>query len=132
VPMKVALLTHNVDGGLVQYVSQLANALAPKVDLVVIAPEGLDPSRFPFSPDVRVRRLPVGNVVRTFVANTLRIWRPFQLIAAIGGERPVMLPFSGASLWYALLLPSLARRYPVVVTIHDVAPHPGSREWDQD
>lgn len=130
--MKVALLTHNVDGGLVQYVSQLANALAPKVDLVVIAPEGLDPSRFPFSPDVRVRRLPVGNVVRTFVANTLRIWRPFQFIAAIGGERPDILHFNGASLWYALLLPFLARRYPVVVTIHDVAPHPGSREWDQD
>lgn len=130
--MKVALLTHNVDGGLVQYVSQLANALAPKVDLVVIAPEGLDPSRFPFSPGVRVRRLPVGNVVRTFVANTLRVWRPFQFLAAIDEERPEILHFNGASLWYALLLPILTRRYPVVVTIHDVNPHPGSRAWDQD
>jgi alpha-maltose-1-phosphate synthase len=130
--MKVVLLTHNVDGGLVQYVSQLANALASKVDLVVIAPEGLDPSRFPFSPDVRVRRLPVGNVVRTFVANTLRVWRPFAFLAAIGEERPDILHFNGASLWYALLLPVLARRSAVVVTIHDVNPHPGSRAWDQD
>jgi glycosyltransferase involved in cell wall biosynthesis len=130
--MKVALLTHNVEGGLVQYVSQLANALAPKVDLVVIAPEGLDPARFPFSPAVRVRRLPVGNVVRTFVANTLRVWRPFRFLAAVDEERPDILHFNGASLWYALLLPALSRRYPAVVTIHDVNPHPGSRAWDQD
>ena len=130
--MKVALLTHNVGGGLVQYISQLANALAPKVDLVVIAPEGLDPSRFPFSPDVRIRRLPVGNVVRTFVANTLCVWRPFQFLAAIDEEHPDILHFNGASLWYALLLPVLTRRYPVIVTIHDVNPHPGSRAWDQD
>jgi glycosyltransferase involved in cell wall biosynthesis len=130
--MKVALLTHNVEGGLVQYVSQLANALAPKVDLVVIAPEGLDPSRFPFAPGVRIRRLPVGNVVRTFVANTLRVWVPFRFLRAIDEERPDILHFNGASLWYALLLPVLSRRYPVVVTIHDVSPHPGSRAWDQD
>jgi len=130
--MKVALLTHNIGGGLVQYVSQLANALASRVDLVVIAPEGLDPSRFPFSPDVRIRRLPVGNVVRTFVANTLRVWRPFQFLAAIDEERPDILHFNGASLWYALLLPILTRRYPVIVTIHDVNPHPGSRAWDQE
>lgn len=130
--MKVALLTHNTDGGLVLYVSQLANALASKVDLVVMAPEGLDPSRFPFSPGVRIRRLPVGNVIRTFVANTLRIWRPLQFLGAIDEERPDILHFNGASLWYALLLPVLARRYPVVVTIHDVNPHPGSRAWDQD
>ncbi len=131
-PIRVALLTHNVSGGLVQDVSQLANALAPKVDLVVIAPEGLDPSRFPFSPGVRIRRLPVGNVVRTFVANTLRVWRPFQFLAAIDEERPDILHFNGSSLWYALLLPVLTRRYPVIVTIHDVNPHPGSRAWDQD
>ncbi len=130
--MKVALLTHNVGGGLVQYVSQLANALASRVDLVVIAPEGLDPSRFPFSPEVRIRRLPVGNVVRTFVANTLRVWRPYQFLAAIDEERPEILHFNGASLWYALLLPILTRRYPVIVTIHDVNPHPGSRAWDQE
>ncbi|MEN6342866.1 MAG: glycosyltransferase family 4 protein [Methanospirillum sp.] len=130
--MKVVLLTHNIGGGLVQYVSQLANALASRVDLVVIAPEGLDPSRFPFSPDVRIRRLPVGNVVRTFVANTFRVWRPFQFLAAIDEERPEILHFNGASLWYSLLLPVLTRRYPVIVTIHDVNPHPGSRAWDQD
>ena len=103
-----------------------------RVDLVVIAPEGLDPSQFPFSPDVRIRRLPVGNVVRTFVANTLRVWRPFQFLAAIDEERPDILHFNGSSLWYALLLPVLTRRYPVIVTIHDVNPHPGSRAWDQD
>jgi glycosyltransferase involved in cell wall biosynthesis len=130
--MKVALLTHNVDGGLVQYASQLANALTGKVDLVVIAPEGLDPSRFPFSPEVRIRRLPIGNVVRTFVANTLRVWRPFQFLAALDEEDPGILHFNGASLWYSLLLPLLIRRYPVIVTIHDVNPHPGSRAWDQD
>ncbi len=130
--MKVALLTHNTDGGLVLYVSQLANALAPKVDLVVVAPEGLDSSRFPFSPGVRIRLLHVGNVIRTFLANILRIWRPFQFLGAIDEERPDILHFNGASLWYALLLPVLTRRYPVIVTIHDVNPHPGSRAWDQD
>ena len=130
--MKVALLTHNTDGGLVLYVSQLANALAPKVDLVVIAPEGLDSSRFPFSPGVRIRRLHVGNVIRTFLANTVRFWRPLQFLRAIDGERPDILHFNGASFWYALLLPVLARRYPIIVTIHDVNPHTGSRAWDQD
>lgn len=130
--MKVALITHNVEGGLVQYVSQLANALAPKVDLVVVAPEGLDPSRFPFSPGIRIRRLPVGNVVRTFITNTFRVSRPYRFLAAIEEEHPDILHFNGASLWYALLLPVLSRRHPVIVTIHDVSPHPGSRAWDQN
>ena len=66
------------------------------------------------------------------MANTLRVWRPFQFLAAIDEERPDILHFNGASLWYALLLPILVRRYPVIVTIHDVNPHPGSRAWDQD
>ncbi|NLX48637.1 MAG: glycosyltransferase family 4 protein [Methanospirillum sp.] len=130
--MRVALLTHNVDGGLVHYLSQLANALASRVELVVIAPEGLDPSGFPFGPGVRIRRLPVGNVVRTFAVNTLLFWRPFAFIAAVQSERPDILHFNGASLWYALLLPLLSRRFPVVVTIHDVSPHTGSRAWDQE
>ena len=130
--MKIALLTHNVNGGLVQYLSQLANALAPKLDLVVFAPEGLDPSRFPFSPEVRIRRLPVGNVVRTFVTNTLLVWRPLGFLRALRDEAPDLLHFNGTSLWYGLLLPVLSRRYPIMVTVHDVAPHTGSRAWDQD
>ena len=84
--MKVVLLTHNASGGLVQYVSQLASALAARIDLVVFAPIDLDPSRFPFSPDVRVRRLHVGNVVRTLCTNTLLFWRPFQFIRAVQSE----------------------------------------------
>jgi glycosyltransferase involved in cell wall biosynthesis len=130
--VKVALLGHNTTGGLVQYLSQLANALAQKVDLVVIAPLGLDRTRFPFRPEVRIRLLPVGNVIRTFVVNTVLVWRPFGFLAAVRDERPDILHFNGVSLWYGLLLPFLARRYPIIVTIHDVTPHTGSRAWDQD
>ena len=93
---------------------------------------GLDPSRFPFSAGVRIR-LPPGRERRPDLrGHTLRVWRPFQFLAAIDEERPDILHFNGASLWYALLLPVLTRRYPVIVTIHDVTPHPGSRAWDQD
>ncbi|MGD9936947.1 MAG: glycosyltransferase family 4 protein [Methanoregulaceae archaeon] len=130
--MKVVLLTHNTGGGLVQYISQLAGALASRIDLVVFAPFDLDPSRFPFSSDVRVRRLHVGNVVRTFIANTLLFWRPFQFLGAIKSEAPDLLHFNGISPWYGLLLPLLSRRYPIVVTVHDVMPHTGSRAWDQE
>ncbi len=129
--MKLVLLTHNVSGGLVQYLSQLANALAPKLDLVVVAPEGLDPAGFPFSPGVRIRRLPVGNVVRTFMQNTLLFWRPLQFLRVLRDENPDLLHFNGVSLWYGLLLPVLSRRYPIMVTVHDVTPHTGSRAWDQ-
>ncbi len=130
--MKVVLFTHNTSGGLVQYTSQLASALAMKIDLVVFAPFKLDPSRFPFSPGVRVRRLQVGNVISTFVENTLLFWRPFQFLLAVKREAPDLLHFNGVSPWYGLLLPILSRRYPVVVTVHDVVPHTGSRAWDQE
>ncbi|HOT93736.1 MAG TPA: glycosyltransferase family 4 protein [Methanoregulaceae archaeon] len=130
--MKVVLFTHNASGGLVQYISQLANALASRIDIVVFGPIDLDPSRFPFSPEVRIRRFHVGNVVRTFFTNTLLFWRPIRFLRAIRSEAPDLLHFNGVSPWYGLLLPILSRRYPIVVTVHDVVPHAGSRAWDQE
>lgn len=126
--MKVLLVTDNVSGGIVHYVSQLANALAEEDETVLFAPVGVD--RQNFSPKVRVKELPVGNTLRNFIVNTAYLPRAVRFLTALQQERPEVIHFQLTPPWFLLFFPFL-RKYPLVTTIHDVRPHTGSRAFDQ-
>jgi glycosyltransferase involved in cell wall biosynthesis len=118
----------SIKGGMVHYVSQLSNALVEENDVAVIAPIGVD--RSVFSEKVRLIELPLGNVIKNFVVNTLIITRPLNFIKAICREKPDVIHIHESHLWLSFFLPYLSR-YPLVCTIHDVHPHAGSRKFDQ-
>jgi len=118
----------NVKGGMVHYVSQLANALAEENDVVVFAPVGVDQSTF--SENVRLTELPLGNIIKNFIVNTLVITRPLNFIKAVRREKPDVIHIQEPHLWWSFFLPYLSK-YPLVFTAHDVHPHVGSRKFDQ-
>lgn len=122
------MITDNVSGGIVHYVSQLTNTLAEEDETVVFAPIGVD--RQHFSPKVRVEELPVGNTIRNFIVNTALFPRAARFLAAIRREKPEVIHFQLTPPWFLLFFPFL-REYPMVTTIHDVRPHTGSRAFDQ-
>ncbi|WP_220680611.1 glycosyltransferase family 4 protein [Methanofollis formosanus] len=126
--MKVLMVTDNVSGGIVHYVSQLANALADEDETVLFAPIGIE--RQNFSTKVRVEELPVGNTLRNFIVNTALFPRAVRFLAALQRERPEVIHFQLTPPWFLLFFPFL-RKYPMVTTIHDVRPHTGSRAFDQ-
>lgn len=126
--MKILILTMNIKGGMVHYISQLSNALAEKNDVAVIAPIGMD--RSAFSEKVRLTELPLGDVIKNFIANTLIVTRPLKFIKAIRREKPDVIHIQQSHIWWSFFLPYLSR-YPLVCTIHDVHPHVGSRKFDQ-
>ena len=126
--MKILILTMNIKGGMVHYISQLSNALAEENDVAVIAPIGMD--RSAFSEKVRLTELPLGDVIKNFIANTLIVTRPLKFIKAIRREKPDVIHIQQSHIWWSFFLPYLSR-YPLVCTIHDVHPHVGSRKFDQ-
>jgi len=113
---------------MVHYISQLSNALAEENDVVVIAPIGVERSEF--SEKVRLTELPLGNIIKNFIVNTLIITRPISFIRAIRKVKPDVIHIQESHVWLSFFLPYLSR-YPLVSTIHDVHPHAGSRKFDQ-
>ena len=126
--MKILILNLNIKGGMVHYVSQLANALAEENDVAVIAPIGVN--RGTFSEKVQLVELPLGNTIKNFIVNTLVITRLLNVIKTIHRFKPDVIHIQESGLWWSFLLPYLSK-YPLVCTIHDVHPHLGSRKVDQ-
>ena len=67
-----------------------------------------------------------------FRAREIARWRRLPLTlravrAAITSWKPTLIHINSGHWSYPWLIPSLARRYPLVATLHDVAPHPGER-----
>lgn len=126
--MKIMIITLNTKGGMVHYTSQLANSLVKKVDVVVLAPEGIEQKNF--SDNVKIIELKVGNILKNVIINTMIFTRPLKFWRTINKENPKIIHFNECHPWTALFLPFL-RKFKIVTMIHDVNPHLGSREIDQ-
>ncbi|MBZ2166312.1 glycosyltransferase family 4 protein [Methanobacterium spitsbergense] len=127
--MKIMIITLNTKGGMVHYVSQLANSLAKREDVVVIAPIGIDKNNFDIN-HVKIIELKMGNLIKNFIVNTLIFTRPLKFIRSVYRENPDIIHFNEIHLWAALFLPYL-RKFKIVTMIHDVNPHIGGRMIDQ-
>ena len=126
--MKIMIITLSTYGGMTHYVSQLANALSKREDVVVIAPGGVE--RKNFAKDVKIIELQLGTVIKKFFINTLIFTRSLKFLNTIYKEKPDIIHYSDCPLWSSLFLPFLIK-FPIVTTIHDINPHPGSRKFDQ-
>jgi alpha-maltose-1-phosphate synthase len=126
--MKVLIITLNINSGIIHYTSQLANALVKQYHVTIICPICTDKKYF--SSKIKIIELPLGNVLKNFFINTLIISRPITLIKKIYKEKPDIIHFQGCHLWMCFVLPFL-KKIPLVVTIHDVRPHFGTRKFDQ-
>lgn len=110
------------------YVSQLANAISKREDVVVIAPVGIE--RENFVKYVKIIELELGTTIKKFFINTLIFTRPIKFLNTIYKENPDIIQCNDCPLWLSFFLPFLIK-YPIVTTIHDVNPHIGRRKFDQ-
>jgi alpha-maltose-1-phosphate synthase len=67
--MKIVIITFSLYGGMIHYVSQIADALSKANDVVVIAPVGVEKKNF--SKNVKLIELHLGHMIKTFFINTL-------------------------------------------------------------
>jgi glycosyltransferase involved in cell wall biosynthesis len=121
--MKIMIITLNTYGGMIHYVSQLANALSKREDVVVIAPVGIE--REYFLKDVKIIKLHLGDTIKNIFINTLALTRPLKFLNTIYKEKPDLIHFNECHLWSSLFLP-LFIRFPIVTTLHDINPHYGT------
>lgn len=126
--MKIMLITCNRSGGMVHYVSQLANALSCIDEVVVLGPEDMDLSHF--SDRVRVKQVTMGNTMGNFLKRIVNPMNMFRFLRTIRDENPDIVHINEPTIWVGLALPFLSK-YPIVNTIHDANPHLGSRKIDQ-
>lgn len=127
--MKTLLINLNKKGGMVHYISQLANALAKNNNVYVIAQKGIDSELFDKS--VNLIELNTGNTKMNFILNTILIHRMLKFLDKIRKINPDIIHIQSCHLWICLFLPFLSK-YRIVTTIHDVTPHVGSRFIDQE
>lgn len=117
--MKVALISY----AFAEYCVRLANGLAGEADVLLMLPQ-----------DAAVYRDRLERAVRFAPFHQPRLRQPArQLWSIVGMLRrirhfdPDVVHIQAGHLWFNLALPLLRRRYPTVLTIHDVQRHVGDR-----
>lgn len=122
--LKVLLCSLYGRGAMIQYASQLANALSKKVEVFLLLPDYSDTSLFDKKVTlIRVKAPP--SIIKTTVisANPAHFTRLIEIVHEIN---PDIVHFLDNHPWYLPLLPSLKKKK-VFVTQHDVTAHPGER-----
>ncbi len=127
--MNVVHVLDNTSGGLVHYTAQLVNALSELCDICLICQKGMD--RTHFHDDIRIVEMNLGATKEQFVADTLVFPRFLNFVGKINEEEPDIVHIQEHPPWVGMTVPLLARRYPIVITVHDVNPHLGERQWAQ-
>jgi glycosyltransferase involved in cell wall biosynthesis len=106
-----------------EYCMRLANALSPRVDVLLVMPERVAQ---PFAEKLD------GNV-RLFAYRSPRLRQPLRQLRTIRAAieqiqkfSPDVIHYQGFHVWWDLALAGW-RRYPLVFTVHDFRAHPGDR-----
>ncbi|MDW5562356.1 MAG: glycosyltransferase family 4 protein [Methanomassiliicoccus sp.] len=126
--MKIVILTFNASGGLNHYISQLANSLAKSEEVTVIGPLGFD--RAVYSDRVKTIGMHLGNVIPDIFTDIIIFTRMLDFVRCVREEQPDIIHCNNFNLWSGFLLP-LFEDVPIVLTVHDVSPHPGTRGFDK-
>lgn len=127
--MKVLQLTMDTTGGIIHYTSQLSNALAKNNDVYVITPTGAEYQLFDDS--VKLIQLPLGNVKKNLIKNSLIFSRPINLLRTINRIDPDIIHLQFPHIWLCLFLPFL-KKYRIISTLHNLKSHNGYMSIDQD
>lgn len=125
------MVTMNTKGGLFHYTTQISNALSSRNEVIILAPSGAVNKLLNNS--VKLLALPMGNTIKNFLFNIIFFNRLYIIIKIIKREKPDVIHFQSTNLWGAfisLLLKMMG--YVIVTTIHDVKPHLGVRQFDEN
>lgn len=117
-------------GGMLHVAAGLVNGLAAADDAAALAcfgPADMPPALF----DPRVERYPNALPERLAPGEARRwVMSPYtalRLRRAVVRWQPSLLHLNSGHWLHPWLVPALARRMPLVATLHDVTPHPGER-----
>lgn len=116
--MKVALVSFDFG----EYCMRLARALSADAEVLLLLPSSEEvrhvtlPPELYYQPFAKPRLRQIGRQVRV-VAELTRGLRRYN---------PDIIHIQQGHLWFNLALP-LVNQYPLVLTVHDVLPHPGDR-----
>lgn len=127
--MKILLINLNTKGGMVHYISQLANALSKNHEVYVLAQKGIKTEVF--SSSVHLIQLNTGNTMKNLIINTLLFNRAISFLYTIYKINPDIIHLQSCHPWICLFFPFL-KKYKIVLTVHDVVPHMGTRAIDQN
>lgn len=121
--MDALIITLLREGGMVHYTSQLANSICEKVDLTLIIPEGTDQKYF--KSNINIKTVNTPNIGKWYSLKNFNILNLFQKIIEI---QPDVIHISGSHYWIlALYFFIKLKKYPVIITLHDIDPHLGEK-----
>ncbi|MDZ7290458.1 MAG: glycosyltransferase family 4 protein [candidate division KSB1 bacterium] len=117
---RVAILALPKPGGIAYYGALLANAMSRHFEVMLVTSEEM--RKFDFDPNLKVAAIRKNKILGA--PNPLVYRRIFQLVKNF---QPVLVhdTSGNAFRWTFGLWPVLARRWPLIITEHDPAPHPG-------
>jgi len=125
--LRVTLINLWPTGGMMHYASALANALArrPGLEVTLLVPEEAELAHL--SPAVRVRPVPLSlrRGAGALAGNLLQLARVDRFWRAVAATSADVLHVNSSHPWLVATLRWLARRYPIVATVHEIDPHPG-------
>ena len=121
--MKVIIITLSKEGGMVHYTAQLSNSLVKLVNIDLIVPKECDIKYFDEKINLKMVKTPIkGKWLSWDQFNIIKI---FKIIKKVN---PDVIHISGSYVWVIGLFFFLKiRKYPVVITLHDVNAHYGER-----
>ncbi len=128
--MNVCLINLWDKGAMLHYAAQLANSLVrvPGNRVTIMLPcSARSSTPLLFDPAVDSRYIDVitESSLRQFLRLPQQMLRLPSFIAEVAKLRPDVIHVTAAHVWLLFTLPWLARRYPIVSTLHDAVPHPG-------
>ena len=125
--MRVTFINLWPKAGMLHYSTQLANALSalPDVELTLILARGTNTHLI--SPKIALEFVDVvtGTDWREILTGSLKILRLHRFLRTVEATEPDVIHVNSSHIWLVPTLRILAKRYPVVATVHDVHPHPG-------
>ncbi|MBT3294331.1 MAG: glycosyltransferase family 4 protein [Verrucomicrobia bacterium] len=129
--MRVAILSLHV-GAMAHYASSLAHALRPRHEVACFLPRGVSDEHLSSASRSFTYGVPqwatLGELLRYLAAPML----VHRIVRDIHHWQPDIIHVNSGHILYGLFLGALARRYPMVSTIHDIDPHLGEpRPFDR-
>jgi glycosyltransferase involved in cell wall biosynthesis len=121
--MKIVLISMARRGGMVHFLAELANALAPLCEITVVMSTAADESYF--ASKINRVRIDTGQDAPRRLLQTINPATWYRLLRVLRGLEADVIHIVGAHPWnpaIALLCRSLGS--PLVYTVHDPVPHP--------
>jgi alpha-maltose-1-phosphate synthase len=124
--MKAILILYDDKGGIIHYISQLANSLSKKINVTLIS-QVKNKSMINF--DDKIKKIITNPITISLLKRQYIFPNYISIINNIKKEDPDLIHFTHPSIHNAILilLIKLLNTKPVISTIHDSKPHKGER-----